>query len=78
MSEDNRSRINYRKLAELSSLGLILPSSIAVGLFIGYQLDKILGTRPWLLILFFLFGTASGFFSLIRGLKRYLEKDKDM
>ncbi len=78
MSENNRSRINYKKLAELSSLGLMLPSSIAVGLFIGYQLDKLLGTRPWLLVLFFLFGTASGFYSLIRGLKKYLDKDKDM
>lgn len=78
MSENNRSKINYKKLAELSSLGLILPSSIVVGLFIGYQLDKLLGTRPWLLVLFFLFGTASGFYSLIRGLKKYLDKDKDM
>jgi ATP synthase protein I len=78
MREDNRSKINYKKLAELSSLGLMLPSSIAVGLFIGYQLDKLLGTRPWLLILFFLLGTASGFYSLIRGLKKLLDKDTDM
>jgi len=78
MSENNKSRINYKKLAELSSLGLMLPSSIAVGLFIGYQLDKLLGTRPWLLVLFFLFGTASGFYSLIRGLKKRLDKDMDM
>jgi len=78
MREDNRSRINYKKLAELSSLGLMLPSSIAVGLLIGYQLDKFLGTRPWLLVVFFLLGTASGFLSLIRGLKKYLDKDKDM
>ena len=78
MSEDNRPRINYKKLAELSSLGLMLPSSIAVGLFIGYQLDKLLGTRPWLFILFFLLGAASGFYSLLRGLKKYLDKDKDM
>jgi ATP synthase protein I len=78
MKDNNKSKINYKKLAELSSLGLMLPSSIIVGLFIGYQLDKLLGTRPWLLILFFFFGTASGFYSLIRGLKKYLDKDKDM
>jgi ATP synthase protein I len=78
MREDNRSKINYKKLAELSSLGLMLPSSIAVGLFIGYQLDKLLGTRPWLLILFFLLGIASGFYSLIRGLKKHLDKDTDI
>ncbi len=78
MRDDDSSKINYKKLAGLSSLGLMLPSSIAVGLFIGYYLDKLLGTRPWLLVLFFLFGTASGFYSLIRGLKKYLDKDKDM
>ena len=78
MRENNKSRINYKKLVELSSLGLMLPSSIAVGLFIGYQLDKLLGTRPWLLILFFLLGIASGLLSLIRGLRNYLDKDKDM
>lgn len=78
MTDDKKSKINYKKLAELSSLGLMLPSSIAVGLFIGYQLDKHLGTRPWLLILFFLLGTASGFLSLIRGLKKYLDANKDM
>jgi F0F1-type ATP synthase assembly protein I len=77
MREDNSSRISFKKIAELSSLGLMLPSSIAVGLFIGYQMDKLLGTRPWLLVLFFLLGTASGFLSLIRGLKKHLDKEKD-
>jgi F0F1-type ATP synthase assembly protein I len=45
MRDDDRSKINYKKLAGLSSLGLMLPSSIVVGLFIGYYLDKLLGTR---------------------------------
>ena len=71
-------RINYRRLAALSSLGLMLPSSIAVGLFLGYILDNLLDTNPWLLIIFTLFGVASGFLSLFRGLKKYgLEKDDD-
>lgn len=71
-------RPNYRRLAALSSLGLMLPSSIAVGLFLGYILDNLLGTDPWLLIIFTLFGVASGFLGLFRGLKRYgMEKDDD-
>ncbi len=69
-------RINYRRLAELSSLGLMLPSSIAVGLFLGYFLDKLFGTHPWLLGIFTLLGVASGFISLLRGLKKLgVEKD---
>jgi F0F1-type ATP synthase assembly protein I len=66
----------YRRLATLSSLGLMLPSSIAVGLAIGYLLDNLLGTHPWLLGIFTLLGIASGFLSLIRGLKKLgIERD---
>ncbi len=64
-------------MAELSSLGLMLPSSIAVGLFLGYILDKLLGTRPWMLIVFLLLGVASGFFSLLRGLNRLTKDDRN-
>ena len=73
-----KSSPGFRKLAVLSSLGLMLPSSIAVGLFMGYFLDKLLGTDPWLLIVFTLFGVASGFLSLFRGLKKLgLENDAE-
>lgn len=68
---DRKPNGNNRNWAELSSLGLTLPSSIAVGLFMGYMLDKWLGTCPWMLLLFLLLGIASGFISLFRGLKRY-------
>lgn len=64
-------RMNFRKVAELSSLGLMLPSSIAVGLFFGYWLDKLFGTHPWLLLIFFFLGTASGLYSLLKGLSKY-------
>jgi ATP synthase protein I len=68
----------YRRLAELSSLGLMLPSSIAVGLAIGYIHDKLLGTHPWFLAIFTLLGIASGFLSLVRGLKKLgIEKDRE-
>jgi ATP synthase protein I len=55
----------------MSSLGLLLPSSIAVGLFFGYMLDKLLHTRPWMLLIFLLLGIASGFLNLIRGIRKY-------
>jgi ATP synthase protein I len=64
-------RPDLRKLAELSSLGLMLPSSIIVGLFLGYILDRWLGTRPWLLLVFTVLGVVSGLLSLFRALKKY-------
>jgi len=37
-----------------------------VGTAIGWQLDRWLGTKPWLLIVFMLLGVAAGFMSLFR------------
>lgn len=67
--------MNNRKLAELSSLALMLPSSIAVGLFFGYWLDKRLGTDPWMLMIFTLLGVAAGLLALIRGISKYNKED---
>lgn len=67
-------KFNYRRIAELSSLVLMLPSSIAVGLFLGYYLDKLFKTEPWLLIVFTLLGVISGFYSLLRGLSKYKDE----
>jgi ATP synthase protein I len=67
--------MNNRKLAELSSLALMLPSSIAVGLFFGYWLDKRLGTDPWMLMIFTLLGVAAGLIALIRGISKDNKED---
>ncbi|MEN6310034.1 MAG: AtpZ/AtpI family protein [Acidobacteriota bacterium] len=64
----------FKKAAELSSLGLMLPSSIVVGLFFGYILDRWLGTHPWFLLIFTVLGVVSGLISLFRALRKY---DKD-
>lgn len=37
-----------------------------VGTAIGWQLDKWLGSKPWMLLLFMLLGLAAGFISLFR------------
>ncbi len=71
MATKGPSKIDFKKIAGLSSLVLMLPSSIAVGLLIGYYLDKWLRTDPWLLITFLLLGIVSGFYSLLRGLSKY-------
>ncbi len=74
MPNKKPSKINYGKIAAISSLGLMLPSSIAVGLFLGYYLDKLFGTHPWLLLVFLLLGIFSGFYSLIRGLNKFKDE----
>jgi|GEM_PF-447936 ATP synthase protein I len=64
-------KTSLRRWAEISSLVLTLPSSIAVGLFMGYYLDKFFRTHPWLLLTFTVLGVISGLLSLYRGLKKY-------
>lgn len=65
-----------RKALFYSALGLEMGLAVAIGVGIGSYLDKRLGTAPWLLILFFLFGTAAGFRNLYRALKR-MERERE-
>ena len=41
-------------------------SAIAVGAVIGYGLDWLLGTSPWLMIVFFLLGFVAGVLNVLR------------
>jgi ATP synthase protein I len=59
----------FNKYLRLSTVGLELGFSVILGLFIGQYLDGLLGTEPWLLLLFLLLGAAAGFRRLYRLLK---------
>ncbi len=47
-------------------VGVELVSALAVGLAIGWGLDRWLGTAPWLLILFVMAGGAAGILNVYR------------
>jgi ATP synthase protein I len=64
MPEDKPSVL--RELARLSSIGVTMVASTAIGLAIGYGLDHWFGTSPWLTLTFSLFGIAAGFLNLFR------------
>ena len=55
-----------RQLARLSTIGVTLVAATAIGLAIGYGLDRVFGTNPWLTLTFTLFGIAGGFLNLFR------------
>lgn len=55
-----------RQLARLSTIGIALVAATAIGLLIGYGLDRLFGTAPWLTMVFALFGIAAGFLNLFR------------
>ena len=55
-----------RELAQLATVGIMFPVSIATGFGIGWWLDGRLGTWPWLTIFFTVCGIAAAFVNLFR------------
>jgi len=65
-----------RRLNESHAYGMAmrlvaeLLSGLIVGLMIGWFLDKGLGTKPWLLIVFIFLGLGAGIFNVMRAAKQ--------
>lgn len=66
----------FKQLLQASTVGLNLVISTIIGLAIGYGLDYAMDkwfgihTKPWLTIIFLLFGIISGFRDLVRMAKK--------
>lgn len=56
----------FRQLLEASSVGIQLVLSTFAGFAIGYFLDRLLKTSPWLTVIFLIIGIAAGFRELLR------------
>ncbi|HEY6008317.1 MAG TPA: AtpZ/AtpI family protein [Geobacteraceae bacterium] len=59
MDEEKKSLL--KTLGMVSSMGISVALAIAIGVFIGLQLDNWFGTKPWFFFIFLLFGIAAGF-----------------
>jgi ATP synthase protein I len=57
-----------------SSVGLELGIAVILGLLFGMWLDRRLGTEPWMMLLFLVFGLVAGFRNVLRAVAR-AEKD---
>jgi ATP synthase protein I len=55
-----------KELLRLSTIGVGMVAATAIGLALGYGLDWLLGTRPWLTLTFTVLGIAAGFLNLFR------------
>ena len=60
----------FRQLLQASTVGLNLVFSTFIGLAIGYGLDSLFKTSPWLTIIFLLIGIIAGFRELLRIAKK--------
>jgi ATP synthase protein I len=57
-------------LGQALRLGVELVAGVAVGGFIGWALDRFLGTAPFLMVVFLGLGAAAGILNVVRTAKR--------
>jgi F0F1-type ATP synthase assembly protein I len=62
MDEDLKKTI--KTLGFVSTIGIAMALSIAIGALVGYYLDRWLGTGPWLSFIFLGLGIAAAFRNL--------------
>jgi F0F1-type ATP synthase assembly protein I len=72
MDEDLKQTI--KTLGYLSTMGMAMALSIALGAFLGYYFDEKLGTDPWCLYI----GLALGIAAAFRNLYVLYKKAKDL
>jgi ATP synthase protein I len=53
-----------RALALLSQIAITIIACVSVGIFLGWYLDHLLGTSPWLILIFTFLGIGAAFKSI--------------
>ena len=77
-SAKNRAKSKYLENKEPKTSGMghafkmstELVAAVAVGTIIGFILDNWFGTTPWLILLFFFLGVATGILNVIKSAKK--------
>ena len=64
---------SVRTIGALSTVGISFVLAMLIGFACGYYLDRWLGTGPWLLLLFTIFGLAAGITNVYRTAGRFLK-----
>ena len=64
LDNDNEKRGSF--MGSAFKLGTELVAAVVVGTIIGFILDTLFDTKPWLIIIFFFLGTAAGMLNVIR------------
>lgn len=66
MPENQHEKTLFRQLFEVSAIGINLVVSTFAGLAIGYLLDRLFNTSPYLTIIFLILGIIAGFREMVR------------
>ncbi len=75
LSEDKREVV--KSLISYSSLGLEMGLCVAIGIGIGYFLDRFFHTSPYLTIIFMIFGIIAAMRTIYQLLEKKIEKENE-
>jgi ATP synthase protein I len=68
---------HFESLGIASVMGLQLVSGVVVGFAMGYYLDKFFETKPWLTLIFLVFGIIAGYKNMFREMQRIQKKEAE-
>lgn len=69
VEKNDAERADYHRSAVGFQISAELIAGVLVGAGIGYLLDILLGTKPWLLALFIIFGGAAGMLNIYKSFR---------
>ena len=65
---ENKKKL-VREIGRYGTIGFEMVISVVLGLLFGWWMDSLFHTKPWLTLVFMLFGIAAGFKGIFRVLK---------
>ena len=70
-NKNDKNKSNHRSYLGIAfKMSTELVSAVVVGTIIGFILDNWFGTTPWLILLFFFLGVATGILNVIKSAKK--------
>ena len=67
-------KTNSSSLGSAFKISTEFVASVVIGSIIGFILDNLFGTKPWLIIIFFIIGVIAGMLNVIRSAKLMQKK----
>ena len=69
-------KTNSSNLGSAFKISTEFVAAVVVGSIIGFILDNLFGTKPWLIIIFFIIGVIAGMLNVIRSAKLMQRNNK--
>jgi len=66
----------FRAMSLITSLGFSMVGCVGLGIFLGWVLDRWLGTSPWLILVFTFLGAVAAFKTMYEMCKRTISGDE--